>query len=536
MSLTTALSNAKTGLASTQRQVAGASDNIANARTPGYVAKEARITANNTAGVGTGVSATVVRSPVDSILLRDLRYEAARLGTQDVRAEATLNLANVSGNPEDQRSLAFGFTKVETTFQALFDAPERTDLLREVFFAARELTTKFDGAQGAIQTSREEADRQIADGVRIVNEALVNIQALNEKVAEGAADPSLDISGILDERDRLIDTVAEQIGIRTFTRDRGEVVITTTEGVTLLDGEPRTLTFDRTTVIDASTRIDSVPSGLSGLQIDGFNIEPGPLGGPQALRTGSIAGHFLARDVDLIRYQEQIDAMAKEAIVLFQQADAQVAALRYGAFTGGPEAPVDVPGLFTDAGASVDPAATATNIIGLAGRLDVNALVDPDQGGDLQRIRTGVVATFRPDAAEVDFSGPVPVATATAAYTDPTSAQLPGFKDQVGDFLSGLTDPRPLSPNGGLTSNVSLQTFASEFAAGVQTDRANLENLADRTRTIFDTLEIRRFNENGVNVDEESEKLLELEQAYAANAQVINIIARMFDELLARIA
>ena len=136
----------------------------------------------------------------------------------------------------------------------------------------------------------------------------------------------------------------------------------------------------------------------------------------------------------------------------------------------------------------------------------------------------------------MDFSGPVPVATLTPAYDDPNSAQLQGFNGQVEDFLTGLSDPRPLNPNGGLTSNVSLQNFASEFASGVQTDRANLENLADRTRTIFDTLELRRFNETGVNVDEESEKLLELEQAYAANAQVINIIARMFDELLARIA
>ena len=536
MSLTTALSNAKSGLASTQRQVAGTSDNIANARTPGYVAKEARITANNTGGVGTGVSADVVRSPVDSILLRDLRYEAARLGTQEVRAEAMFNLATVSGTPEDERSLAFGFTKLETTFQAMFDAPERTDLQREVFFAASELTTKFDSAQGAIQTGREEADRKIADGVRIVNEALAGIQDLNEKVAEGMANPDVDISGILDERDRLIDTVSEQIGIRTFTRERGEVVITTTEGVTLLDGEPRTLTYDRTTVIDASTRIDSVPSGLSGLQVDGFNIEPGPLGGPQALRTGAIAGHFLARDVDLVGYQEQIDAMAKETVILFQQADAQVAALRAGSYTGGAEPPVDVPGLFTDAGAGLDPAATDADIIGLAGRLDINALVDPDQGGDLERLRSGVVATFRPDAAEVDFSGPVPVATLTPAYDDPNSAQLKGFSGQVEDFLTGLSNPRPLNPNGGLTSNVSLQNFASEFSAGVQTDKANLENLADRTRTIFDTLELRRFNETGVNVDEESEKLLELEQAYAANAQVINIIARMFDELLARIA
>jgi flagellar hook-associated protein 1 FlgK len=537
MSLTTALFNAKSGLASTQRQVAGTSNNIANARTPGYVAQESRITANNVAGIGSGVSASVVRSPVDSILLRDVRAEAGKLSLIDVRAGAVQQLAQVSGDPGDERSVASALTKLETAFQRLYDSPERPELQREVFFAARDLTDKFASAQDAIKTSREAADREIAVGVATVNEALASIAELNQKIAEGQNNPDVEVSGVMDERDRLIDVVAEQIGIRTFTRDRGEVVITTTEGVTLLDGTPREITFTRTTSIDASTRIDSLPVPLlSGLEVDGFAIEPGPLAGPQALRSGSIAGHFLARDVDLIKYQEQLDALAKEVVVLFQQSDAQVAALRYGAFNGGPEAPVDVAGLFTDLGAGVDPGATDADIIGLASRLRVNDLVNPDlPGGDLTRLRTGVVTTFRDDAASLDFST-FPPAVGGPAYDNAVSPTLEGYKDQLEKFLTGLADPRPFAPNGGLTSNASLQAFASEFASGIQTDRANLEVLSERSRVIFDTLEIRRQNENGVNVDEESEKLLELEQAYAANAQVINVIARMFDELLARIA
>ncbi|MCQ8185510.1 flagellar hook-associated protein FlgK [Parvularcula maris] len=536
MSLTTALFNAKSGLASTQRQVAGTSNNIANARTPGYVAQEARITANNTAGIGSGVSASVVRSPVDSILLRDVRAEAGKLSLIDVRAGAIQQLAQVSGDPGDERSVASSLTKLETAFQRLYDSPERPELQREVFFAARDLTDKFAAAQDAIKTSREAADREIAVGVATVNDALSSIADLNLKIAEGLGNPDIEVSGIMDERDRLIDVVAEQIGIRTFTRDRGEVVITTTEGVTLLDGTPREITFTRTTSIDASTRIDATPSLLSGLEVDGFGIEPGPLAGPQALRSGAIAGHFLARDVDLITYQEQLDALAKEVVVLFQQSDAQVAALRYGAFNGGPEAPVDVPGLFTDLGNGVDPTATDADIIGLASRLRVNDLVNPDApGGDLTRLRTGIVATFRDDAATLDFST-FPPTVGGPAYDNPGSPTFDGYTDQLEKFLTGLAAPRPFAPNGGLTSETSLQAFASEFASGIQTDRANLEVLSERSRVIFDTLEIRRQNENGVNVDEESEKLLELEQAYAANAQVINVIARMFDELLARVA
>ncbi|NRA29800.1 MAG: flagellar hook-associated protein FlgK [Parvularculaceae bacterium] len=497
MSLSAALFNAKSGLNSVQRQVAGASDNIANARTPGYVSKEARVTAQNVAGVGSGVNADIVRSPVDSILLRDVRLEAARLGTLDFRAEATERVALVSGDPSDERSLAFSFTQLETRFQDLFDQPERADLQRQVIFAANDLANKFSDVENAIQGARVEADRVIEDGVRIVNSALEGIEQLNLKVAEGVTG-DIDISGVLDERDRLIDSIAEQIGIRTFVRERGEVVITTTEGVTLLDGEPRQLSFSRSSVIDATT------TTLSGLEVDGFDIAPTPPVGTQDLRTGIIAGAFIARDQDMVRFQEQIDALAKQTILLFQESDASLTA-------GFPHTASIFTGFDNDGDGvmdGVDPAATAADVVGLAGALAVNGAVDPDQGGNSDLIRDGILG----------------------------GGGSPGDKTQIQDWLTALSSTRNFDPAADLTDQTTLQQFASELSTGHLTDRANLKSLADRSRAVFDTLELRRVNENGVNVDEESEKLLELEQAYAANAQVINIIARMFDELLARIA
>jgi len=493
MSLSAALYNAKSGLNSVQRQVAGSSDNIANARTPGYVSKEARVTAQNVAGVGSGVTADVLRSPVDSILLRDVRLEAAKLGTLDFRADAVDRVALVSGDPVDERSLAFAFTQLETRFQDLFDQPERSDLQRQVIFAANDLAGKFTSVENAIQGARVEADRVIEDGVRIVNSALEGIEELNLKISEGNGG-GIDISGVLDERDRLVDQIAEQIGIRTFTRDRGEMVITTTEGVTLLDGEARELVFNRTTVIDATTPAAS----LSGLEVDGFDISPRPPAGTQDIRTGTIAGAFISRDQDMVRFQAQIDALAKQTIQLFQETDASV-----------PAGPPYTASLFSGfGGAGVDPAWTSADIVGLAGSLAVNPLADPDQGGDSNLIRDGILGV----------------------------GTTPGDKTQIENWLTALSSTRTFDPFEDLTDQTTLQGYASELSTGHLTDRANLQSLADRSRTVFDTLELRRFNENGVNVDEESEKLLELEQAYAANAQVINIIAQMFDELLARIA
>ncbi len=496
MTLTAALNNAKTGLFSAQRQVAGSSENIANANTPGYVRKEASVTSLSSDGFGSGVSSQMVRSQVDSILLRDLRLEAANLSTFDVRALQTSRVEDVIGTPADERSLAAAFTDLENQLQALSGSPESEILQREVYYAADNLVQRFSDAEQVIQDSRLEADAKIAEGVDIVNEALASIETLNNGISEGIASGK-DVSGLMDERDRQIDAVAEQIGIRTFTRSNGEVAITTTEGVTLLDGTARELQFTAATTITAATPLGS----LSGLTVDGFDIAPSPPAGTQDLRTGSIAGYFFARDTDLVQYQEQIDALAKETIVLFQEADASLAAAPPGPpFTGS---------IFVDAaGNGIDPAETAANIVGLAGSIQVNPLVDPTAGGDTSLIRDGVL-------------GP---------------AQAEGYSDQVFAFLDGLFTNRNFNPSAGLSDFTTLQDFAAEFSSGVLTDRVGFENQADRSRVLFDTLEIRRLNESGVNIDEESERLLELEQAYSANAQVINTIARMFEELLARVA
>jgi flagellar hook-associated protein 1 FlgK len=215
-----------------------------------------------------------------------------------------------------------------------------------------------------------------------------------------------------------------------------------------------------------------------------------------------IAGLFVARDQDLVDYQAQIDALAKETIRMFQETDATV-----------PAGPPFQASLFSiDAGAppnGVDPAWAAADIVGLAGTIRVNPLFDPATG-DPARLRDGV-------------NPPVP-------------GNAAGFNGQIEAWLNALSSDRTFAPAAGLTDQISLQGYATELSTGHQSDRAGLENSADRVRTVFETLELRRYNENGVNVDEESERLLELEQAYTANAQVINVIARMFDELLARIA
>ena len=484
MSLTAALNSAKTGIFATQRQIAGASDNLANALTPGYVAREARLTSLIAGGAGRGVSAEVVRGPTNSFLLRDIRFEAATFAGLDYRAGALGEIARVTGEPSDGRSVAAAFDALEASFQSLFNKPEDPITQRGVLDAAKDLTGALKAAEDGIRAGREQAEQDIALAVADANDALQRIADLNEQIRTQEALQG-DASNLLDERDRQIDRLSEQIGIRTFTRESGDVVITTREGVTLLDGEARSLEFTPTGAVPPDL---TLATGLSGLTVDGVvDITPTG-GGAQASGSGRIAGAFAVRDEALVTYQAQIDELALQTINMFEAADASVGA------------PGD--GLFIDTGGLGAPAE------GLAGRIGVNPLVDPAAGGQLRRIRDGV---------QTAVPGGI------------------GDTTQIQAFLDGLNTAQAFAPGPGLSTATTLGGYAGEIASGHLLGASTAGNEADASALLFQTMETRRISENGVNVDEESQRLLELEQAYAANAQVISTVARMFDDLLRNI-
>ena len=65
---------------------------------------------------------------------------------------------------------------------------------------------------------------------------------------------------------------------------------------------------------------------------------------------------------------------------------------------------------------------------------------------------------------------------------------------------------------------------------GTQANQARLNT--DAGKTLLEQSQARRDSVSAVNLDEEAANLIELEQAYNASAQVINIAISIFDTLL----
>lgn len=158
------------------------------------------------------------------------------------------------------------------------------------------------------------------------------------------------------------------------------------------------------------------------------------------------------------------------------------------------------PGLFTDNGTALD----LTVIEGLAGRLNLNTLVDPDTGGNPALLRDGLQAV-----------APGPLASDTVARA----------------MLDALTDARPAGAIPGLDGNLSASQLASGITELIGTQRTRAETELAAKASTRETLALTEAEEIGVNTDQELQDLILIEQAFSANLQVIQTASRMLQEI-----
>lgn len=484
MSISASLANAMSGLTAAARASQLVSNNVANVMTEGYGTREISLSSRTLAGSGAGVQVDGAIRVVDQGLLRDRRLADAALGFASGQSEAAQRIVDIIGTPENGNSISGLVRTLETALQDASSRPDAEIRLNAVLGAATDLASGLETASDAIQTERLNADSDIARQVDVLNQGLRLIQDFNAQIAS-LNGRGRDVTGLEDQRQAAIDRIAEIVPIREVPREDGKVSIYTTGGAILLDDTPRQVEFTPVNFITPDMTIAS--GALSGLSIDGRPVATSgdfaPLGG------GSLAAAFMVRDAIAPEAQARLDSFARDLVERF--ADPAV----------DPTLAATDPGLFTDGGAAFDP----LNEVGLSGRLTVNALVDPAQGGELRRIRDGLNAAV---------PGPV------------------GNGAQINALSDALTVSRAPSS----TAITSIASTASSLAAELTSlttltadDARTRETFATASQTSLRDLELR----NGVDTDRELQKLLLIERSYAANARVIETVDSMIQSILA---
>ncbi|MFT6227178.1 MAG: flagellar hook-associated protein 1 FlgK, partial [Paracoccaceae bacterium] len=159
------------------------------------------------------------------------------------------------------------------------------------------------------------------------------------------------------------------------------------------------------------------------------------------------------------------------------------------------------PGLFTIGGAAADP----LDPEGAARLFSLNAATDPSQGGNAWRLRDGMNAVAE-GAAGSDMI--------------------------LRSFLSSLTDPRTPSANAGVGGLYGASDLASELTSIAANGAAQAQVMLENREARLELAATTEAAVMGVDTDQELAHLLLVEQAYAANARVLQTVDTLLKRLM----
>ncbi len=482
MSITGALSSALSGLTAAGRASEAVSSNVANALNPNYARREVQLASRLVGDTGQGVTVTGIGRDVNAILLGDSRVAGARSsGAAEIAAFAS-RFETALGDPTDGASLTGRIGTLDRTLISAQSRPDDEVRLAAVANAARALTDSFGAVSASVQTARQQTDQRIGAQVDTLNSAIRQLSDLNGQIVAVTGNRR-DSSALLDQRQALIGTIAAIVPVREIAQENGRVALYTTGGAPLLDGRGVTFGFTPTGTITEDMTLAS--GALSGLTMNGRPVSTAQ---GSILDGGSLVANFRVRDELAPAAQAQLDGLARDLVERFQDPAVD------------PTRPPGAPGLFTDAGLIATPATEA----GLAGRLTLNIAVDPAQGGALFRLRDGLGATV---------PGPV------------------GNSSLLGTLQSALNESRPQASLAFAPGNRSLTLLSGQVVSEAARGRLTAETEASYASARADALETLRLKD-GVDTDREMQDLLQVENAYAANAKVIKTVDDLMQILL----
>ena len=502
MSIDAALSIARSGLLHTQRALSNAADNVANAEAEGYTRKRIVGEAVSSGGQGMGVRSLGPMREVDTALVNEMNKRKSELSAAELRQTVLSLIDEAHGDPAKSEGLGDLVGKLRSSFVELRADPAQVVKQQAVVLkAGQNLVDRFNDLARVVGEARQSAHDGVATELKLINSTLREIASLTRSVVErtGAGIPTGDIE---DQRDVALARLSEIIAFKVVRQENGGLILLGTGGVTF----PLSETGDAFSVAPAIIA-PQVYYGGSGtippIMMAGTDVTPGMLG-------GRLGEYLRLRDQTLPRYQAELDIAAAELADRFEEVGLR---------------------LFTDPNAPTPFSGPDPNLpyvggpqIGFANRIKLSSVVS----ADVKLLRDGTHATpgFTPNPP----GGP-------AGFTT--------LIDRVLNHSFGATDPlnvawgafrtTGLGPDGSLSSPFGTPQTIEDY--GIIVTAAHTGDSAAASRAVAiatqlsDGLEARFTRQSRVNVDSEMASLVQLQNAYAANARVMSTAQTMWDTL-----
>ncbi|QND50657.1 flagellar hook-associated protein FlgK (plasmid) [Phyllobacterium sp. 628] len=486
MSLTSALLTAQSALTTTSKQTALVSRNIAGANDPNFTRRIGSVVS----GPNGTTYLSVSRSADDALLSKYIETNSL-YGSSSTMKSGLDRLSGIYSADNSSGSPKALLGDLRDSMQQYATQPGNAAVGETAVSKAIRLANALNEGSSQIQKLRQDADSDINDSVKNLNELLAKFETVNNRVVNGTRSGA-DVSDFLDQRDGLLKEISGEIGITTIKRGDNDMVIFAESGVTLFENTPRAVSFAPTSAFSAGTNgnqvyVDGVP-----LSHDTFQ---------QPYGTGRLSGLLQLRDQVAPAYQKQLDEVARSLVTMFAEKDKKT-----------PATLPNIPGLFTYSGA---PAMPADNTIspGIAGTIKVSSAYIASEGGSPTLLRDGGTNPANPDYVQ-----------------NPDGSA--GYSTRLQSLIGAINAPRTYDPAAGIGNNQSLSDYSAAAISSIESKRQSVTDTNTYNGVLASRAEDAISNASGVNIDVEMQAMLNLEHSYQASARILSAVDAMLNELL----
>jgi flagellar hook-associated protein 1 FlgK len=497
MTLSSAYNIINSSFVATAAQSATIARNVTNASTPGYSREIANVVDNPYGGA----DVDSVTRVANAALLDQVNISTSESASQSAISEGLTTLAQTvsdsssssatSGATQNGGSPAAMLSNLQNALTTYEADPTNQTVGQSVVTAADDVVTSLNAGSTAVEQVRAKADTDIATSVSTINSLLNQFTAVNTAIVNGLQSGA-DISSAQDSRDSILTQLSQQIGISRTVNTNGSTSIYTDSGVTLFQDAPQTLSFTPSPTLTAGT--SGNPVTVDGIPLTGASA-------PMAIQSGALAGLSQLRDTIAPEYQAQLNQVANGLVSAFAETDQ--------ASSG--TAPA-LPGLFTFPGATGLP--TASQVTGLSGQIEVNANVDPQQGGDIDLLRDGGISD-----------------PGSATYTYNT-AGAPGYTGRIQQMISSLSATQTFSASAGLGTSDSLTNYSTASVGWLQAQNQQASDAASYQASVVTQATAALSNATGVSLDTEMTNMLNIENTYTTSAKLLTTVNAMISALM----
>ena len=208
MSLSSAIYSARSGLQVSSLRAEIVATNVANATTPGYVRRSVSISETIAGGNTAGVRSDGISRVSDTAIKTQRRELTSGLAQASVMSSTWKSISMRIGDTASGTGLFKNFSDFETALARSVTSPESSTAAAGLLEAARSITRELNSLSEMVTIQRAEADREIDDGVGVVNAALTQIEQLNKRLS-GIDRSGGEAAALMDERQRVLDTISE---------------------------------------------------------------------------------------------------------------------------------------------------------------------------------------------------------------------------------------------------------------------------------------------------------------------------------------